>query len=210
MDTNHEKVPEIKIEQGTPEDYNRRAEFWERTEKKIQSDFLCRPYVYELLGDIKDRAVVDIGCGDGFVSRHLAREGARVVGLDNSEGQIDKAIARETKEGLGINYLVGDARELPMRDESVDSAVSVLVYGHFPKSEMIKAIQETYRVLKPGGTFVVAVPHPETYLKKSKSNWIKFNYDNLKDGDDQRANITLYNSDGRSFTIDAWVQRYQT
>jgi len=67
-----------------PQNYNQNTGFWERDKKIIQSDYLCRPYILEELGEIKNLRVADIGCGEGYLSRILASKGAKVTSLDIS------------------------------------------------------------------------------------------------------------------------------
>ncbi|MBT4192020.1 MAG: methyltransferase domain-containing protein [Candidatus Diapherotrites archaeon] len=74
------------------------AVFWQRDEKLIQSDFLCRPQSINALGNVKGKRILDIGCGEGYVSRILALKGASVVGIDNSREMIGKAIEIEPKK----------------------------------------------------------------------------------------------------------------
>jgi len=55
--------------------------FWDRNKKQIQSDFLCRPYVISLLGNVKKKKILDAGCGEGYISRILSEKKAIVVGI---------------------------------------------------------------------------------------------------------------------------------
>ena len=66
------------------------------------------PTVLGLIGDLTGAAVLDIGCGSGMYTRRICRRGARrVVGIDESDGMVAYAKAREQQERLGIEYLVG-------------------------------------------------------------------------------------------------------
>lgn len=189
---------------GTSKDYTEKNKFWKRVKQTIQSDFLCRPYIFNLLKDVKGQNVIDIGCGDGYVSRYFASHGAKVVGVDNSEGLISVAKQQEEKDHLGIKYFLGSALNLKMiKSNSMDCAVSVLVFGHFNAEEIIKAVNETKRILRKGGCFVLAVPHPFMYVCKPKTKWIKFNYKKLDYFNDKIAEISLYTKDKMKFDISA-------
>ncbi|HSX41004.1 MAG TPA: class I SAM-dependent methyltransferase [Candidatus Saccharimonadales bacterium] len=157
-------------------DYHENAKFWLREKPTIQSDFLCRPHVFELLGDLKGKSVVDIGCGDGYVSRYVATHGAfKTIGIDVKESVVQEAKKLEEKEKLGIEYYVGSATKLSMVDDkSMDLALSILVYVHFNSEEMDEATKEAARVLKPNGVFLLAVPHPLIYIAKPKTHWVTF------------------------------------
>jgi len=194
-----------------PQNYNQNTGFWERDKKIIQSDYLCRPYILEELGEIKNLRVADIGCGEGYLSRILASKGAKVTSLDISEGLINKATEKEAKERLGIDYSVGSALDLTkFKSQDFDLAISSLVYGHFTKSDVDKAISETNSILKLGGRFVLAVPHPFMYICKPKSGWITFDYDSLAYSDTAQPNITLFTGDKRSFKIPARTHKIES
>jgi ubiquinone/menaquinone biosynthesis C-methylase UbiE len=98
--------------------------------------------------------VLDIGCGDGQVSRLLAANGARVVGIDPTWNQIKVAGLR----GGGPAYARATASELPFTDASFDAALACLVFEHIDAVD--EAFGEIARVVKPGGRFAFFVNHP--------------------------------------------------
>jgi ubiquinone/menaquinone biosynthesis C-methylase UbiE len=97
--------------------------------------------------------VIDVGCGTGNYTRHLARAAGEglTVGLDASETMLAAAAARSDRENLA--YLRGDACALPFEDETFDVACSVGVI-HMVE-EPLAALAEMARVLAPGGRLVV-------------------------------------------------------
>jgi SAM-dependent methyltransferase len=100
------------------------------------------------------RLTLDIGCGEGRLSRDLAALGHKVVGIDSSAKMI--AAARELSPEL--EFVEADAADMPMEDESVDLAVAFMSLMDI--DDMTGAVLEAARVLEPGGRFVVAVVHP--------------------------------------------------
>ena len=110
------------------------------------------------------KVVLDVGCGDGQISRALASQGAQVLGIDPTQKHIDIANAR----GGGPLYQLGDATHLPVPDESQDAVVACLVFEHI--DEVDAAIAEVSRVLKPGGQFSFFLNHP--LLQTPGSGWI--------------------------------------
>jgi SAM-dependent methyltransferase len=108
--------------------------------------------------------VLDIGCGDGQISRLLARGGATVVGIDPTWNQIAVAEAR----GGGPRYARATADQLPFADASFDAAVACLVFEHIDAVD--EAIAEVARVLRPGGRFGFFLNHP--LLQTPGSGWI--------------------------------------
>jgi SAM-dependent methyltransferase len=110
------------------------------------------------------RHVLDIGCGDGQISRLAASLGADVVGVDPTWNQI--TVARE--RGGGPVYLRTGAAALPFAEASFDTAVACLVYEHI--RDVDDAIAEVARVLAPGGQFSFFLNHP--LLQTPNSGWI--------------------------------------
>ncbi len=110
------------------------------------------------------RRVLDIGCGEGQVSRRVASQGAQVVGLDPTAAQVE--VARD--RGGGPVYLRARAEALPCRSESFDTVLVCLALEHVDAFE--EAIGEVARVLEPGGRFVLLLAHP--LLQAPGSAWI--------------------------------------
>ncbi len=132
----------------------------------IESDpirnYLHYPAVIKELGELRDKRVLDIGCGDGLFDRKLAKEyGASVVGYDISPNLIAKAQKSEAEAPLGIKYQNVD----PLRFRSAepfDNAVAVMVLPYSPDSGYIKNFfWSAYNNLKAGGKFVSVIFNPE-------------------------------------------------
>jgi len=98
--------------------------------------------------------VADIGCGPGDVTHDLREttHAGRTVGLDPSPVMIDRA--RERHSGVDrLEFMTGDARELPFADDELDAAVFHTCLCHVPGPE--RALAEVFRVLKPGGQLAI-------------------------------------------------------
>jgi SAM-dependent methyltransferase len=105
------------------------------------------------------RDVVDIGCGGGALVRELTGWGARVTGVEVSESQLATAVAGDP-DGRA-RYVVGRAEQLPLADASVDVALFMRSLHHVPIPGLTRALAESRRVLRPGGTVYVAEPLAE-------------------------------------------------
>jgi ubiquinone/menaquinone biosynthesis C-methylase UbiE len=114
------------------------------------------------------RRVLDIGCGDGQVSRLAAANGAEdnvtVIGIDPTWNCLTVASER----GGGPAYGRAAAAALPFADESFDTAVACLVFEHI--DDVDDAIAEVARVLEPGGRFCFFLNHP--ILQTPDAGWI--------------------------------------
>ena len=108
--------------------------------------------------------VLDVGCGDGQISRLLAAAGADVVGVDPTWNQIRVAAGRAG----GPSYARADAAALPFGAASFDAVVACLVFEHI--DDLDGAVAEVARVLRPGGRFALFLNHP--LLQTPGSGWI--------------------------------------
>jgi SAM-dependent methyltransferase len=110
------------------------------------------------------RRILDIGCGDGQVSRLAAKLGALVIGIDPTWNCVSVAHRR----GGGPEFAQAGAAQLPFPDKSFDGVVACLVFEHI--REVDTAIAEVARVLQPGGRFCFFLNHP--LLQTPNSGWI--------------------------------------
>jgi ubiquinone/menaquinone biosynthesis C-methylase UbiE len=102
------------------------------------------------------RRVVDVGCGSGEIVRWLRSQGADAVGVECGEVMIRQA--READPDHSEVYLDGGGQDLPLPSESADAVVMSCSLHHVPPSEMVNALREAHRVLRPAGTLYVAEP----------------------------------------------------
>ena len=131
--------------------------------------------------------VLDIGCGDGQVSRLLAANGATVVGIDPTWNQIKVAGERAG----GPSYARAAADRLPFPDASFDAVLACLVFEHIDAVD--EAIAEIARVVKPGGRFSFFVNHP--LLQTPGSGFID---DQMIDPPEQYWRVGAYLVEGES------------
>jgi SAM-dependent methyltransferase len=108
-----------------------------------------------LPGDMSGLDAIELGCGTGYVSSWMARRGARVTAIDNSEAQL--ATARRFQQEFGIEFplLHGNAEEVPLPDASFDFAISE--YGASIWCDPYRWIAEASRLLRSGGRLVFLV-----------------------------------------------------
>jgi ubiquinone/menaquinone biosynthesis C-methylase UbiE len=112
-----------------------------------------------MLGDVEGRSVVDVGSGNGYLCRKLARLGATVTGVELSDAFLEIARGHEAREPAGITYVHGSvARMDVLAADTFDKAVSNYVLMDVRDYEA--AVREVFRVLKRGGPFVVVISHP--------------------------------------------------
>ena len=117
-----------------------------------------------LPADIQGLEVLDLGCGEGENTRRLARDGARMSGIDLSGEMIAFARQAETADPLGIAYEIGSYAELlPYGDASFDACVSTMALMDGPR--LADAMRAAHRVLRPGGWLAFSVLHPCFFMQ---------------------------------------------
>lgn len=99
--------------------------------------------------DISNRDAIELGCGTAYVSAWMARRGARVVAIDNSEQQLAAARRFQQQHDLDFPLIHGNAESVPYPDQSFDFAISE--YGACLWADPRKWVAEAARVLRPGG-----------------------------------------------------------
>jgi SAM-dependent methyltransferase len=136
--------------------WERNAADWVRWARKPGHDSYWRFHRSRFLDLVPPpgRLTVDVGCGEGRVSRDLAELGHRVVGVDASPTMV--AAAREGDPGG--DYVVADAAALPFPDGHADLVVAFM--SLMDVDDMPAAVAELARVLEPGGKLALAVIHP--------------------------------------------------
>jgi SAM-dependent methyltransferase len=114
-----------------------------------------RDAFFELVPPPGSRAV-ELGCGEGRVSRDLAARGHRVVGVDSSSALVRYARAADPAG----SYVIADAAAVPCAGASVDLAVA---YNSLQVvNDMFGTVLEAARLLRPRGHFCICVSHPVT------------------------------------------------
>lgn len=114
------------------------------------------PVALKLLGDVKDREILDVGCGYGLISRMLAERGARVTGIDGSLEMIKLAREQEKQNPRGINYHWIPAENIPNLDlPFFDDALAMLVMNYMgTQKDISKVFKSIYSCLKPNSRFI--------------------------------------------------------
>jgi SAM-dependent methyltransferase len=108
-------------------------------------------------GSFAGSAVLEVGCGNGYILSRYARQGARVWGVDLTWTAIDLSSKRFALENSRGQLAQADAERLPFRDAVFDLVVSAGVLHHVPHIDA--AIAEIRRVLKPGGVILLMLYH---------------------------------------------------
>jgi len=118
-----------------------------RSESKLKNEWV-RKTLEEKFGD-KKLKILDIGCGGGFLSNYLSELGHQVIGLDLSPSSLETARAYDSTKN--VNYMLGNATNLPFNDEEFDVAFAMDVLEHVENPSVV--IKEATRVIGKNGAF---------------------------------------------------------
>ena len=130
-----------------------------RMRKDYFRDEMNNPATLRMVGNVKDKQLLDLSCGEGYNTRILAKKGARVIGVDFSREMIKLARQREKRDRLSIKYYVSDAADLKeFESECFDVVTCFMALMDIERYE--DAISQVGRVLKKNGRFVFSITHP--------------------------------------------------
>jgi len=111
-----------------------------------------------ILGEVRGRDVLELGCGAAQWSLALARDGARVVGLDLSARQLAHARRAVRAAGVSVVLVQGDAERTPFAAERFD--LVFCDHGGFSFARPAPSVAEAARVLRPGGRLAFCMASP--------------------------------------------------
>jgi len=128
-----------------------------------------------LVGDVKGKRVLEIGCGGGQCAIAFAKRGAIATGVDLSDEQLRFARALAKQEGVKVRFLRRSVESLsPIAAESQDLVFSAYALDFVERIE--RCFGEVARVLRPDGLFVFSVCHPFWYCLAEKELRIESSY----------------------------------
>jgi SAM-dependent methyltransferase len=130
-----------------------------------QHTIVAAPRLVRHAGIRAGQRVLDVACGTGVVAVTAARAGAGVTGLDLTPELLARARENATIAGVAIEWLEGDAEELPFENERFDVVVSQFGHIFAPRPDVVTA--QMLRVLKPGGVIAFSTWPPELFVGRA-------------------------------------------
>lgn len=175
-------------------------------------------FVVEQLGLQPGARVLDAPCGHGRHSLELARRGMQVTGVDLSPASLELARTAAAEEGLDVELVNADLREID-RETEFDAAINLFTsFGYFDEqTEDERALAAIARALRPGGAFLIDVINPPALFRGYRERawdeleggvlWLqRHEYDHLQGRN--RATWTFVRPDGERSEIRHSVRLY--
>lgn len=136
----------------TKQFFNTIAHKWDLLKQDILGSFDLNSAIVESVDQCL--AAADLGCGTGELISYLKKYSSRVIGVDSSSSMLGEARKRFLGENGTVDLRLGELEHLPLGDAEVDLAVISLALHHLSQPQL--AISEACRILKPGGTLIIA------------------------------------------------------
>jgi 2-polyprenyl-3-methyl-5-hydroxy-6-metoxy-1,4-benzoquinol methylase len=152
-----------------PSRWDANASFWVQIIREHRDKYrneLTNPAMLQAIGQPDGWTVLDAGCGEGYLSRILAKNGATVTGVDSSAKLIEAARTQSDNDALTVSFDVASVDELPY----VDNAFDLVVCNHLLNDlyDPSKPISEFARVLRNNGRLIILMLHPCFYNKHAE------------------------------------------
>ena len=152
-----------------PNRYDANASFWVQIIREHRDKYrseLTDPAMLHTIGEPAGLDILDAGCGEGYLSRILAKKGANATGIDSSTKLIEAARSQNLADVPSVSFDIGSVDDLPVPDSAFDLVVcNHLVNDLFDPS---KPISEFARVLRSNGRLVILMLHPCFYNKHAE------------------------------------------
>jgi 2-polyprenyl-3-methyl-5-hydroxy-6-metoxy-1,4-benzoquinol methylase len=152
-----------------PNRYDANASFWVQIIREHRDKYrneLTDPAMLHAIGEPAGLEILDAGCGEGYLSRILAKKGANATGIDSSTKLIEAARSQNLADVLSVSFDIGSVDDLPYPDSAFDLVVcNHLVNDLFDPS---KPISEFARVLRSSGRLIILMLHPCFYNKHAE------------------------------------------
>ena len=161
-------------------------------EKKTENHpLVLYPAFFKEMGNLKGKKVLDIGCGNGYFTAQMAKQGAKVIGIDTSEEWIERCRQKYVRT-KNVAFIKMDASNLGAFKKSTFDIVTccMVLLNVEPKSKVEKIMAESARVLKKEGKFIFSDLHPFVIMTKiipSRRQILPKGFSYFKDGDSYNA-----------------------
>ena len=193
--------------------YDSIAKLYQESKKLSFRENIEMYTLFNILGSISNKNVIDLACGDGFYTRKIKKAGAsKVIGVDISGEMIGLALEEEAQSPLGCNYVNKDAAKLQL-DEKFDFVIAMYLLNYAKtRSELLNYVESAFNLLKSGSMFV-GYNENAKYLPEIPPSYDKYGFTkkyprNIKEGD--LIFYHMINDDNTEFEFQCYFHKKET
>jgi SAM-dependent methyltransferase len=151
-------------------------------EKGLLRDTKIYPRLLAWFQNLESGLVVEIGSGQGICSDKLGEIRGKYIGIEPSTILVDRAT--ELYQNDQREFIVGNAYSLPIESGVANGSFSVMVWFHL--EDIATASQELFRILKPGGKFMIITANPD-----AMQTWESFYFDHTIEGNVMKGKVNV-------------------
>lgn len=134
----------------------------------LQEQLLLVPNYFKVIGNLNGKDVLDIGCGNGWLTYLMAKKAKSILGCDISESMIE--VAEKNHKLPNTNYYALDATNINKLNKKFDVITcSLMLHASQTHNSMIKTLKSAANLLKKNGNIVILVPHPCFSIQNKRS-----------------------------------------
>ncbi|ASJ17542.1 methyltransferase [Thermococcus chitonophagus] len=148
--------------------------------------------------------VLDLACGVGGFSFLLEDHGFEVVGIDISEDMIARAKRYAQERESKVEFILGDAKNLPFNDRDFDYVIFIDSLVHFTPLELNQVFKEVRRVLKPDGKFIIQFTDLRELLPRLKESLVvgqEYWISKIIPDQEEKTVVLEFQSENNSFRV---------
>lgn len=189
------------------------AKAYSRDEPKFRDDIITRPLIVEI-AKLKGygKEMIDIGCGDGHISRLIAPFSESVLGIDISDAMLIEA-RQKSHFFRNLDFVKANFLNLNALNRKFDIALGIFAFCCVKSiKELDLAFNNLYSILRKDGYAIIQIPNDKEVLAESKSEWIaempysntdigKIIFRQLKTVDNNWVNVARYH-----YRLDEYLQ----
>ncbi|MBT4538755.1 class I SAM-dependent methyltransferase [Candidatus Woesearchaeota archaeon] len=186
--------------------YDKMGKIHNKSHTKPDKQFSIIPTVLKLAGDLNNKTIIDVGCGDGFFAVNFAENAFKVYGIDNSKEQLNEA---EKNKKKNIKFIFGNMLTVNYPKSYIINAP--FIFGYLEtKDELKKLLTKFFESLEKKGKVIGIIDNPKSLVYDNKEfGSIKIvKADELKEG--VPIDIELYNNNKKLVTLHAFYHTKET
>lgn len=139
--------------------YSQNLEFWDKAWKMVRTPYTQLPpltyleQIPQVVEAARGKRILDLGCGSGWLSVFLARQGFDVVGVDVAEHALELGRMWATQESLPIEFKVQDISDLQFADNYFGAVVANSIFEHLTSALAMRTMERLSKSVEQGGVF---------------------------------------------------------